>query len=59
MITRLGVFTRTTIATPDPAPGGDAEIVTPSAARLLGLLTVALAILLLCWIYLPGRGNTH
>jgi hypothetical protein len=54
MITRLGVFTRTTIATPDPAPGGDAEIVTSSAARLLGLLAVALAILLLCWIYLPA-----
>jgi len=54
MITRSGVYTRTTIATPDPAPGRDAEIATPSAARLLGLLALALAILLLCWIYLPA-----
>ncbi len=45
---------RTTNLSLEPAPGEDAEIETPSAARLLGLLALALAILLLCWIYLPA-----
>ena len=54
MITRSGIYTRATIASHDAASGGGSEIETPSAARLLGLLALALAILLLCWIYLPA-----
>ncbi len=37
-----------------PTQDASAEIETPSAARLVGLLGLALAILLLCWIYLPA-----
>jgi len=48
---------------PDAAPSASAEVEagaeevaqhpTPSTARLVGLLLLALAILLLCWVYVP------
>jgi hypothetical protein len=45
---------RANAAAPAPAPRDDAEIEAPSAVRLVGLLGLALAVLLLCWIYLPA-----
>ena len=54
MFARSDVEARTTTANLESAPSEGAEIEAPSAARLLGLLALALAILLLCWIYLPA-----
>ena len=36
-----------------PADAAQAQFATPAGTRLLGLLLLALAVLLLCWIYLP------
>jgi hypothetical protein len=40
--------------TAEVAPAGAAPASTPSPLRLLGLLVLALAVLLLCWIALPS-----
>ncbi len=54
MFHRPGAAPRAPMASPRPTAADQAETETPSAARLLGLLGLALAILLLCWIYLPA-----
>jgi uncharacterized membrane protein len=54
MFVRLDRAPRNTVASQEPVPGENAEIATPSGARLLGLFGLAVAILLLCWIYLPA-----
>ena len=54
MFARPGSEARAAISNLNPAPEIDTQIESPSAARLLGLLALALAILLLCWIYLPA-----
>lgn len=54
MFARPGGTPRAIVASSDSTGDQDGETETPSAARLLGLLGLALAILLLCWTYLPA-----
>jgi hypothetical protein len=61
MVDRSGMFVpsggepRSAVAGAEPASGQPIGIETPSAARLVGLLGLALALLLLGWVYLPAE----
>jgi hypothetical protein len=54
MFVRAAGGARENAADAAPIRRGDTEIEAPSAVRLVGLLGLALAVLLLCWIYLPA-----